>query len=313
MIKKVHIKNFKSIKDLEFEPSKINIFIGEPNTGKSNILEAIGLFSLTYDSTKIGAFVRFKHLSNLFYEDNVEKEVHIVIDDREVKISGERRGAKISIYDKKGSLFHADYNDPSVNIGSIDWVRFESEGYLYPSGASLPSGDRMPEIKFYRFKPLRLSDYSWKWNFLKPPNGENLVDLIRTHKSLMELVSNIFEQYGYRLLLKPYQSELEIVKSKRNVLISLPYNLVSDTLQRQVFFMLAIKSNKDSVLLFEEPEAHAFPRHIKTLAETIAMDKTNQFFIATHKPLSSALHNGEGSEGFTQHLRHLHEGLSDTS
>jgi len=48
--------------------------------------------------------------------------------------------------------------------------------------------------------------------------------------------------------------------------------------------MLAIKSNKDSVLLFEEPEAHAFPRHIKTLAETIAMDKTNQFFIATHNP-----------------------------
>ena len=41
MIKKVHIQNFKSIYDLEFEVGRINLFIGENGSGKSNLLEAL--------------------------------------------------------------------------------------------------------------------------------------------------------------------------------------------------------------------------------------------------------------------------------
>ena len=39
----VEIKNFKSIKDLRLDCKRINVFIGKPNVGKSNILEALGL------------------------------------------------------------------------------------------------------------------------------------------------------------------------------------------------------------------------------------------------------------------------------
>ena len=46
MIKKLHIKNFKSIKELDLNCARVNVFIGEPNTGKSNILEAIGIYCL---------------------------------------------------------------------------------------------------------------------------------------------------------------------------------------------------------------------------------------------------------------------------
>jgi AAA15 family ATPase/GTPase len=43
-------------------------------------------------------------------------------------------------------------------------------------------------------------------------------------------------------------------------------------------------SNKDSVLVFEEPESHVFPYYTKYLGERIALEETNQFFIATHNP-----------------------------
>ena len=43
-------------------------------------------------------------------------------------------------------------------------------------------------------------------------------------------------------------------------------------------------SNKDSALIFEEPESNAFPYYTKYLGERIALDETNQFFIATHNP-----------------------------
>lgn len=46
MIKNINIKNFKSIKLLELDCRRINLFIGKPNTGKSNILEGIGIFTL---------------------------------------------------------------------------------------------------------------------------------------------------------------------------------------------------------------------------------------------------------------------------
>jgi hypothetical protein len=52
-----------------------------------------------------------------------------------------------------------------------------------------------------------------------------------------------------------------------------------------VFYTVAIESNKDSTLVFEEPEAHAFPYFTKHLDERIALDENkNQYFIATHNP-----------------------------
>ena len=38
MIKNLTIQNFKSIKDLQLDCKRINLFIGEPNSGKSNLL-----------------------------------------------------------------------------------------------------------------------------------------------------------------------------------------------------------------------------------------------------------------------------------
>ena len=63
-----------------------------------------------------------------------------------------------------------------------------------------------------------------------------------------------------------------------------PYQLTSDTLQRIIFYAIAIESNKDSTLIFEEPESHAFPYYTKWLGEKIGADTTNQYFIATHNP-----------------------------
>ena len=48
MIKRFTIKSFKSIKSLEFECNRINVFIGPPNTGKSNILEVLSYLSFFF-------------------------------------------------------------------------------------------------------------------------------------------------------------------------------------------------------------------------------------------------------------------------
>ena len=49
IIKNIHIENFKSAKNVELTDCKrINLLIGKPNVGKSNLLEALSLFCLPF-------------------------------------------------------------------------------------------------------------------------------------------------------------------------------------------------------------------------------------------------------------------------
>jgi AAA15 family ATPase/GTPase len=52
MINKIHIQNFKSINDLELDVGRVNLFIGENGSGKSNLLEAL-VFASASDSNKL--------------------------------------------------------------------------------------------------------------------------------------------------------------------------------------------------------------------------------------------------------------------
>ncbi len=104
------------------------------------------------------------------------------------------------------------------------------------------------------------------------------------NKKLRRLIRSVLEEYGLRLVLKPVDGRIEVEKEYEDIVISHPYSLVSDTLQRIIFYLVAIETNKDSVIAFEEPEAHSFPYYTEFLAERIALDKRNQYFISTHNP-----------------------------
>ena len=82
MFDHLKIRNFKSIEHLELSCRRVNVLIGEPNTGKSNILEALGLISYVghFDSpTDLQAFVRCDEVSNLFYDGDLSREIEITL------------------------------------------------------------------------------------------------------------------------------------------------------------------------------------------------------------------------------------------
>ncbi|RLG59549.1 MAG: ATPase [Candidatus Hydrothermarchaeota archaeon] len=265
MIETLEIANFKSIKHLRLDCKRINIFIGKPNSGKSNILESLGIFSFPYKDLR--SFVRFESPSNLFYDENIEEKVTIKADNNILEIEfkeGSFRGKGINIKQKTGILdFNIDYEGSGSYSYSEEW--------------------RYPPIKFYRFVVRK--DFPRKESeFLLPPSGENLLAIFLTHKELRKVIANIFSEYGLRIVLKPQENKIEVQKEIEDIIISYPYSLVSDTLQRVVFHLVAIETNKNSVIIFEEPEAHAFPYYTKFLAERMALDKKNQYFISTHNP-----------------------------
>ncbi|MEN8220448.1 MAG: AAA family ATPase [Pseudomonadota bacterium] len=50
-LKKIRIQGFKSIVDQEFEPGQVNVLIGANGSGKTSLLEAIGMLSAATSGT----------------------------------------------------------------------------------------------------------------------------------------------------------------------------------------------------------------------------------------------------------------------
>jgi predicted ATPase len=269
MINTLRISKFKSIRELSLECKKINVFIGEPNTGKSNILESIGMLSFLYYSRGYRArdFVRFERTTNLFYDEVLDEPLEIQCDTMSLKLEylngsfrGQCRDGETELGVFTGN--HSDIGDITISQGIGKISRF----------------------KFYRFS-LKEQFSRNESDFLRPPSGDNLLSLLLAKRELRSTINQPFLSLGLPLNLRPQEGKIEVVKQVEDVIISYPYSLTSETLQRLTFHLTAILSNRDSILVFEEPEAHSFPSHVKHLAEEIALDENkNQYFIATHNP-----------------------------
>lgn len=138
-------------------------------------------------------------------------------------------------------------------------------------------------IRLYRYRPLETYP-SIETGALIPPDGPNLFSVVYASRQLREWLSELFRPFGYEVLLEPMERSIKLVNHRSGLFIALPLHVSSETLQRILFSHVAIASNTNSVLLFEEPEAHAFPSYTKYLGERIAADSSNQYFIVTHNP-----------------------------
>ena len=117
-----------------------------------------------------------------------------------------------------------------------------------------------------------------------PPDGRNLFSVVYVSKGMRDWLVDLYRPYGLSVVMKPHERIFELQKQQDGVVTAYPYAMSSDTLQLALFYHAAMNSNRDALLIFEEPEAHAFSHCTKHLGETIALGDTNQYFIATHNP-----------------------------
>lgn len=301
MIDRLIIKNFKSIKDVTIPCKRINLFIGEPNTGKSNILEALGLLSwLAYakmrpspsgqnnlqDSSQVMVqprpycprlfdFIRFASVQDLFRDGLIDDQVEIFI--KKEKESG------IELKLKQGSFVIEKKTEEKEVKTSQEPTAIPLD---YKGDVTAPAAiiDDFSFIKFYKF--MR-SPFHFPYNTsscLLPPSGLNLFSLVMGNKKMREIMTQFYKESDLTLVLKPQGMTFEIQSQREDFVFSYPYISVSDTLQRIFFHIMAMESNENSTLVFEEPEAYAFPYFTKYLGERIARYNSNQFFISTHNP-----------------------------
>jgi predicted ATPase len=268
LIKNVKIANYKSIANASLEVRRVNVFVGEPNTGKSNLLEALALMTSGI-GPHFATVSRARETADLFFDHDLERQIKVTLNDQagwDLKFEVLNGNFTFQISDLIGSRPASGSLSTSVSQ-RVNW----------PVPASSP-------IKFYHFKHQRGSGAIPQYGHLLPPYGQNLPALLYSNKALRESISAVFRERGFRLEIRPQEGEILVSKEVQDVLYSYRFDAISETLQRIVFYKAVLETNRDAVLVLDEPESNTFPFYTKYLAERIALDETNQFFLTTHNP-----------------------------
>ncbi len=296
----IEIKNFKSIRHQKIDGCRrVNVFIGYPNVGKSNILEALSLLTFIRQKKPIGLgeLIRFERLSQLFNFSSIKEELKISFNNfysLYLDYSDEQR-ISISLKDSRNENPFTISNYSNIHIGKESLHTSQTDGVDDFSGFH-------DDLKYLDVKPYKFisgSYYSKDVRYsaleLKIPNGDNLSEVVVQNKEIFNFFSELLSGYNIKLYNDNYEMKLEFNK----IPTLYPLSLLADTLIRLIFFKTAILSNKNSVLLFEEPEAHMFPPYISKFTSDITNDENkNQFFITTHSPfvLNDLIANVEKDE-----------------
>ena len=280
-ISNIHIQNFKSIRNCEIPDCKrINIFIGRPNVGKSNIIEALSLFSIPYlkenYSKKLSNLIRLENETELFYNGEYDRETIINTNLGQCKLEYNPKENLRAFLDFNGETYGAKIDDK-----------------LMVSALSTKTGFQT-FIKRYNYK----ADVTYRKGhsrYLIPPFGINLLSIIENYSDLKKDVVDFFSGYNLEIAFDKSSQTIKILQRNKDGIFLIPYNSVADTLQRIIFYKAAVISNNNSVLLFEEPEAHSFPPYMTHLTQEMIYKKDNQYFIATHSPfiLNDLLENAQ--------------------
>ena len=295
MIKNLQINNYKSINELHLNCSRINILIGEPNAGKSNILEALDLSYLSWlmHSNNIAEMAGFAKvdIKDFYRADRVDRLFHL--GDTSKPISIIHNGFSVNTY-----LRFNNENDKNI----FEWGNFngsitEFDNYFIPRANtqfySCP-------IKPYRFKDnIQPHDSGNFIHNLMPPFGNNLYNVILRNKSFQKTIKDFTEDYEFEINIDTSTNELLIqVRINEGLVYSIPYKSMADTFKRFLFYIAAIRYNNAHVITLDEPDAHSFPKYVSFLGDEIIKAKNSQFFIATHNPylLNNLIENTPANE-----------------
>lgn len=281
-VKSVSIKNFKSVRSVTLSDCRrINVLIGRPNVGKSNILEALALFDVPYmvntSNKSLKNLVRIENTADLFHNGISTAPIEVVADDNSLTVS------------------RSTNNGLSVDIS----VRNEFSKYTFSPSLTLSTKKDpavLPCILAYFF-PKQIIPESSNIGFLLPPSGVNLMETVANLPALKSGLATLFHAYGLKMMFDSGSQEIKAMRENGLDMFLVPFSSLADSLQRLIFYKAAIESNTDKVICFEEPEAHTFPPYITNIVNDIISGDSNQFFITTHSPyvMSSLLESaGDG-------------------
>ncbi len=255
----------------------------------------------------LSEFIRYESIRNIFYDMDVQQKIVVETDKSFALVRYQTNNINsaeffVGFQNWVKELFNESLSEnlqnvqhrfedlqrenfslllDSKNVSPFEQLYFSTstDGKLHQHNLSLNSNN--PIKKYHFVKNISTQN---QFPLFLTPNGDNLYRIVRYNESVQEFAIDFFERQKLDFLFNDEKLSFEPSKVLKRIKTVLPYTLMADTFQRMLFYMAAIKSNKNSVLIFEEPEVHSFPEYVSMLSKEISKDLSNQYFIATHSP-----------------------------
>ena len=261
------IQRFKSVRDLSLPCRKVNVFIGAPDTGKSNILEALQFVSCLGWNLPIGQSIRLHSslgFSPLFHKQFLDQPIAIAMDDASMSIRLEA--------DRLNLTYRSPRGDGAGTVG------FQSSVLM----------EEFSRVRYYAYA----SSGAWAYSdagrngqrTIQPPHGSNFLYIARHDERVYVFLRETVSGIHWKLRFDNAQKQFYLSEIRKDDIIDYNLELLSDSLKRLIFYGAILITTESAVLVMDEPDVYAFPPYPKILGEMIADDKSNQFFVTTHNP-----------------------------
>jgi hypothetical protein len=302
MIKELQIRNYKSVRAADLSCKRVNVFIGPPCSGKSNILQAIALLNIfgdrncVYDEEELNWMLGISCWADVFwgglheYRYSGEKEfpTKYSVSIRASLKSGETVTVKV---DNAIEIRPAIEED--IGVEEEEYHRVECSdstvAYVVPFSFAyeLLSRTDLRRFAFYRFRlrqhddPVPVYIPPEKGDFLAPPFGYNLERILNYDEELRQRI----EAYTYKLELEKqiWSDENNKVFFKCGRIEGIAFHSLPETLQRFIFYLTATYHNMEMVVAIDDLDP-IYPAFSACIARAIAANRLNQYFISTHDP-----------------------------
>lgn len=326
MISNLHIKNFKSLKDINLPLKNLNLFMGLNGMGKSSALQALlmlrqsrdlskGIVSLNDSLVQIG---RGKDAMYQFNNSDEDILIEITLSNKQlynwaISYSAENQHLETqNLYDSQVlancNLFTNDFQflgaertspQDDYKMSSLEVLKDKQLGITgyYSAHFLFAFADKevAPILRHNDAKSSILQHQIDAWmSEISPGVKLNTEELKNTEKLLLDMK---FETgYGYTNSFKP-----------KNVGFGITYVLP--------VLLSLLTAEKNKLVIIENPESHIHPKGQAKLGELIALSAANgaQLLIETHsdhmlngvRVAVNQFHKGAGSSGISKDDVHI--------
>lgn len=274
MITSLAIRRFKSIKSLELACRKVNVFIGPPDTGKTNILDALTFLSRLGWGLPLDQSLRLRPelgFDPLFYRQFFDQPFEI-----EVRTSAH-------VAEEASDLVSGSLDSPERLLR----VATPLTSLLLRFGQSASHfEERWRRFRAYSY----VSSEQWLYDtwrsdqIVAPPHGDNLLYVARHDQRVYDFLKDLVSGAGWKLRFDQAAKTFRMSDVRQDEILDYNLDLLSDSLKRFFFYGAILLTSENATLVLDEPDVFAFPPYPKTLGEMIGHDTSNQFFVTTHNP-----------------------------